>query len=154
MPSTARNGTAVKSEPLPTSPETKPPDEPSSSPTPEKKPDVGGDAIDGRLRVVKVKPENTSEINRCVITVSDESLTLRKNGSPRAVIIGLEGDGDIDGITAVSSSPQNVSVRRELIEGVKTRALFVVGSISKKAGLYQIKFDLPCGKKEVFVKVQ
>ena len=70
-------------------------------------------------------------------------------------MIGREDESaDLDGLTGTSTSPQNISVRRENLEGVKTRAIFVVRSISDKVGVYQIKFELPCGTKEIVVKVR
>ena len=61
---------------------------------------------------------------------------------------------DIDGLTAVSTSPDDISVRRESIEGIKGRAIFVVRSIGTRPGVYQVRFEMPCGKKEVVVKVR
>ena len=71
-----------------------------------------------------------------------------------AVIIGLDDDGELDGLTATANSPKNVSVVRKTIEGVTTRAIYVVKSISPNTGMYQIKFEMPCGKKEVLVRVK
>jgi hypothetical protein len=61
---------------------------------------------------------------------------------------------DLDGLTAVSTSPENVSIRRENIEGIKARAIFVLRSVSAKPGIYQVRFELPCGSKEIVVKVR
>ena len=36
----------------------------------------------------------------------------------------------------------------------KGRAVFDIRSISQNTGIYQVKFELPCGKKEVLVKVR
>ena len=70
------------------------------------------------------------------------------------MVVRRTDDGDIDGLTATSTSPQDVSVRREIIPGVKWTALFILKSESAKAGLFQVKFEAPCGKKNVVVKVQ
>jgi len=101
-------------------------------------------------------PENTdaATIKPCSITTSEPSLTLQGKGSELAVIIGTETDEDLTSLTAVSSSSVDVPVRREEIAAVKGRALFVVRAVSGKPGLYQISFALPCGKKDVEVRVR
>ncbi len=143
----------AKPEPQPSQAETKPADEPKPDPvTPEKKTEPASTTVNSRPRVVDSKP--TSEIKPCVITSTDESLSLKSGGSDVAVIIRGDGDGDLEGLTATSNSPKNISVHREPIEGVTSRAIFVVKSISPNAGMYQIKFEMPCGKKEMLVKVR
>ena len=111
--------------------------------------------IDGRPRVVEVKPTPTPtpEITPCTLTVSEESITLQNGGGDLAIIVGQAEDGDLEGLKAISTSPENITVRREVIEGVRTRALFVVRSITSKVGVYQVRFEMPCGKKEIVVKV-
>ena len=70
------------------------------------------------------------------------------------MIIGTEDDRDIDGIKATPSSDKDISVRREAIAGVKARALFVVKALAATPGLFQITFELPCGKKDLVVKIR
>ncbi|MEP6788349.1 MAG: hypothetical protein ABJB40_07960, partial [Acidobacteriota bacterium] len=79
---------------------------------------------------------------------------LQNSGGDLAVIVGLDGDGDVDGIKATASSPADIRVLREPIEGVKARALFVIRSTSSKGGIFQVKFELPCGTKSMVVKVR
>ena len=131
--------TGAKTEPIPTPADTTPAGETKSAPTPEKKPDETTD-----------KPV----ITPCRITVSEETISLQNGGGDLAVIVGLEGDGDVEGVTASASSPADIRVRREPIEGVKARALFVIRSISSKGGVFQVKFELPCGSKAIVVKVR
>jgi hypothetical protein len=95
----------------------------------------------------------TTEAKPCTLIASEESITLRQGGG-LAVIVRREDDNELEGLTAVSDGPENVIVSREMIVGVKTQALFILRSISSKAGAYQIRFELPCGKKEIVVKVQ
>ena len=98
-------------------------------------------------------PSNPVAVPPCKLTTSEETVTLRSDGSDLAVIVGRDDDKDMSGIKATSSSPQDIAVRREQIEGVKARALYVVHSVSAKAGVYQVTFELPCGKKDLVVKV-
>lgn len=132
----------------------------SKTPKPEPSPERNSEGTakppvepDARPRTVEPVPD-TPKIEPCTLTLSEESVTLQTGGGDLAIIVGTEGDGELDGITAVSSSPTDVNVRREFIAGVKTRAIFVLRSISSTVGLYQVKFAMPCGKKDVVVKVR
>ncbi len=145
--------TVAKPDPTPAQTDTKPADMPKPEASkPVKKADIPDLTGDSRPRIVDSKP--VAEIKPCTLTASDVILTLNKGGPNMAVIIGLDDDGELDGLTATSNSPKNVSVVRKPIEGVTTRGIFVVTSISSNTGIYQIKFEMPCGKKEVLVKVK
>ena len=102
----------------------------------------------------RYKTPNPPVIKPCKITLSEDTLSLNTSGGDLAVIVGLEDDSDLEEISAVSSSPEDVSVRREPISGVKARALYVVRSTSAKTGMYQVTFTLPCGKREMVVRVR
>jgi len=149
-----------KIEPSPTPAET----EPKASPTPTPIPKTGENSLtpnpettaqnrpvppNGRARVV-----DGAEVKPCTLTLDQETIAVQSGGNDRAVVVRRVDDGDIDGLTASSSSPQDLSVRREPIPGVKWTALFVLRSTSLKPGVFQIKFEAPCGKKEVSVRVQ
>ncbi|MEO7659834.1 MAG: tetratricopeptide repeat protein, partial [Pyrinomonadaceae bacterium] len=124
---------------------------PESKPTPSAPPDrVAGESrprrVEGAPAPVDIKP--------CKLTVSEERITLQNGGGDLAIVVGRDDDVDLDGLTAVSTSPNDVSIRREVITGVKARALFVVRSTSSRPGIYQVKFDMPCGTKELVVRVR
>ena len=93
-------------------------------------------------------------IKPCVLTASEPAITLQNSGGELAVIIGSETDEDLTSITAVSSSPEDIELRRQEIAAIKGRALFVVRSKSGKIGLYQLSFTMPCGKIGVEVRVR
>ena len=141
----------VKTEPTATPQPTPPPDAPKPS---DDKPKKLFPPVVITIPSSDAKPVDTAEAKPCIITASEESLTLENGGGDLALIIGVEGDSDLTGLTATTSSPADVSIRRELIGGVKSRAIFVVRSVSSKAGLYQVKFEMPCGAKVVVVKVR
>jgi hypothetical protein len=107
-----------------------------------------------RGRFSEFKPPRRAAIGPCKLRLSEETLTIRTGGGGLAVVVGLENDGDLEGLTAASTSPDDVSVRRENITGVRSRALFVVSSISGKTGVFQVKFELPCGSREIVVRVR
>lgn len=96
----------------------------------------------------------TPEIKPCTLIIRDETITFQNGNNDLAVIVRREDDGNLDGLTAVSSSSENITIKREKIEGLKAQAIFVVHSLGLKTGEYQIFFEMPCGKKEVSVKVQ
>lgn len=104
--------------------------------------------------VVLPTPQPTPEIKPCTLIVDIDNITIKSSEGVLAVIVRRDGDGELEELKAVSSSPEDVAVRRELIEGLKTQALFVLRSTSAKTGVYPVAFEMPCGKKEITVKVQ
>lgn len=96
----------------------------------------------------------TPEIKPCSLIVRDDNLTFQNGNNDLAVIVRRDDDGDLDGLTAVSSSPENITIKREKIEGLKAQAIFVVHSLGLKTSEYHIFFEMPCGKKEIAVRVQ
>lgn len=159
-PSTTKPaGTEAKTEPSPSpmsEPTTTPSPTPATTPAPttEKPVESQPAAEDVRPRIVETKPDAPPEVKPCKINVSEETINLKIGGGDLAMITGLDDDSDIDAITAVTSSPQDVAIRREQIAGMKTRALFVLRSISDRLGVYQVTFELPCGKRTVAVNVR
>lgn len=96
---------------------------------------------------------NKPEVRPCRLTVSEATVTLQTGGGDVAVVVGRTDDNELDGLTAVSTSPENVSVKRQIIEGMRTRALFVLHP-GDKAGVYQVRFEVPCGMREIVVRVR
>lgn len=100
-----------------------------------------------RPRVVEPK-----EAANCPITFSQENVSLLNNGGTIGILVGVEGDGDVKDMKAVSSSPGDVAVMLDPEIGGR-RAFYIIKSVSTKIGLYTITFETPCGKKEITVKV-
>jgi hypothetical protein len=128
-------------------------DESKSTPTTETKTENKPPAPVRRPRVV-IDGVPVGDVKPCILTLDQDSITVPNSGSDRAVIVRRVDDGDIEGLTAVSTSPEDVSVRREVIAGIRTSALFVLRSRSARPGMFQVRFEAPCGKKEVVVRVQ
>ena len=125
--------------------ETKPAEEPLKTPT-------DTTVAEGRPRVVRTT--EPVAIKPCTLTVSEETVTLQSGGGDLAVIVGRTDDlEELDGLTAVSTNPEQVYVRREQIAGVKARALFVLRP-GVRTGMFQVLFQMPCGKKEIVVRVR
>jgi tetratricopeptide (TPR) repeat protein len=137
------------------SPEATPHEEPAASPTPGPDLPASPDAGDSRPRMAEEKPSPTPDIKPCTLITSEDNITLKSGGGDLAVTLRRDDEeDDLDGLTAISNSPQNIAVRREIIEGMTARALFVIRSISSKTGIYQVRFEMPCGSKEIVVKVR
>lgn len=92
--------------------------------------------------------------NQCAVTLSDESISLESNGSELAVVVGIDQDIELTDIKGTSESEEDVTVRREIIGGIKGRALFVVRSVSSRKGTYKVNFTMPCGQKQLIVNVR
>jgi len=104
----------------------------------------------------EIPPAGTPSVSvpPCTLKLSEESITLVAGGGDLAIIVGRDDDADLQDLTAVSSSEADVSVRREEISGVKSRAIFVVRSLTQKTGLFQVTFTLPCGRRTLNIRVR
>jgi tetratricopeptide (TPR) repeat protein len=105
------------------------------------------DAGAGRPRVVAEK-----ETPKCSITFSQENVSLLNNGGGIGILVGIEGEGDIKELKAVSSSPADVTALLDPGIGGR-RAFYLIKSISTKTGMFTITFETSCGRKEIGVKV-
>ncbi len=127
----------------------------TQDPPPSPAPQSVSTATDSRPRLIDGVPTNPEGVVKpCSLTLDQETITVQSSGIDRAVVIRRSDDGDIEGLTATSSAPQDVNIRREPIPGVKWTALFILRSVTAKPGTFQVTFEAPCGKKEVTVKVQ
>jgi tetratricopeptide (TPR) repeat protein len=110
------------------------------------------DRVNLRPRVV-LGNEITEVPATCSINVSQEKVSLSADGGNIGILAGT-GKPDVS-VSARSSSPEDVEVAAEPeIEGITGRTFFVIRSVSKRVGVYQVWFEAPCGKKEVLVRVQ
>lgn len=91
---------------------------------------------------------------QCSIVLSQESVSLI-SGRQIGVLVVIQGEGKIDQLSVTSSSSQDITVSLEpdFVKG-SNRGFFNFKSISEKTGEFKITFELPCGKKEVLVKVR
>ena len=109
----------------------------------------------GRRRIIEGVEIKGDPLPTCSINSSENSLSVINNGGSVGIIVGIEGEGDIKDLKAVSSSPNDVQVTLEPeIAGLFGRRFYVIKSISRSLGVFQIKFDAKCGRKEVLVSVR
>lgn len=129
--------------------------QPAAAVDPEKKnTDDKPTVTEGRARIIQGAPTRNETIPPCTLTLDQETIALQGSGNDRAVVVRRTDDGDIEGLTGTSLSPDDIAIRREALPGVKWTALFVLRSISSKPGLFQVRFESPCGNKDVSVRVQ
>jgi hypothetical protein len=111
-------------------------------------------AAEGRPRIIDGKEVQMADVPPCEINVSQDSLSIINNGSI-GILVGIDGDGELKALKAVSSNPADVGVTLEPeIAGVSGRALYVVKSLNSTTGTYKVLFELDCGKKEITVTVR
>jgi tetratricopeptide (TPR) repeat protein len=109
---------------------------------------------EGRVRVVEGQPVQTADPTPCEMSVSQERVSLIRNGGTISVLVGVDS-GNLRSIRATSSSPSNISVAADSeVKGVEGRRLYVIKSLSENTGVYKVRFQLPCGTKEVTVTVR
>lgn len=119
-------------------------EEPAASPT-----DQRTDPPDATATI----PEEGSA-KRCYVGVSQENLTISGVDGSVALLVSVTEGVDVSTLRAASNS-EEVEVRREpLIAGIDDRVVYVLRSVSGKAGIYQVTFSAPCGKKTVNVSVR
>lgn len=111
-------------------------------------PDQSG--VNARPRIVPGAPIGPS----CALTLSNDTISLENNEGKFDVIVRAEDERDISALTATSSSPSDVYVRVEPTAGMTGRAHYVIRSISKNRGIFQVTFALPCGFKNLVVNVR
>jgi Flp pilus assembly protein TadD len=139
-------------EPVSTPPIPKPETTPSPEPTPTlevaKPVDNAGDS---RPRVIVTSTLPPAE---CIISLSQENVSLL-SGSQLGILVVLRGDVKINQLKAFSASPDDLTVNLEpdFIKG-SNRGFYNFRSVSGKIGEFKVTFELPCGKKEVLVKVR
>lgn len=141
----------VESSPMPT-PEPTPDDddEPKPVPTAAATPlPVSSPTPDARSRSRVVATGES-----CEFYVSEELMTLRSNGGGLALIVGRKDDGDITDLTVTPSNEDDILVRREMVAGVTSRAVYVISSKSGRPGLYYVRLDLPCARRDVVIQVR
>lgn len=110
-----------------------------------------------RPRVIiedKLKPP-AAENPQCKISVSQENISLINNGGSIGILVETEDSGAIEELTAVSSSPQDITaIREKELGAARGRVFFVIKSVSEKIGIYTVTIESPCGRKEIQIRVR
>jgi tetratricopeptide (TPR) repeat protein len=91
--------------------------------------------------------------NGCTFILSAGKLELTNSGGSASVIASLEGNTNLAGISAATTSWSDIIILRE----PQSRAdslKFTVTSISKTTGTYTVNFKSPCGAQELSVAVK
>ena len=110
---------------------------------------------DGRSRIVEGQPVNAVDVPQCTLRVSQDRVSLLNGGGIASVLVGVDEAGDLKAVRAVSSSPDDVGVEVDRnMNAVQGRRLYLIRSLSEKTGMFQVTFQLPCGRKEISVTVR
>jgi len=122
--------------------------------TPLKAPEDAPLDSSGRQRVVEGKEVTHDAPQPCTISVSQDTISVAAGSGSVGLLVSADS-GEVKDIKFASSSPKDIEVTAEPeIAGISGRALFLIKSVSSATGVYQVTFSLPCGKKEVQVKVR
>ena len=82
-------------------------------------------------------------------------MCLLNGGGIASVLVGVDEAGDLKAVRAISSSPDDVGVEIDRdMNTVQGRRLYLIRSLSEKTGMFQVTFQLPCGRKEISVTVR
>jgi tetratricopeptide (TPR) repeat protein len=138
--------------PTPTpSPETTP--QPTPGPTPEATPTPTPtpEQTTGPKPTARRRTEPKPDRGDCVFSLSENSLTIRPNGSA-IVTVTLDGLNSAGDIQPISSDWSNIAVFPEPATGGSFK--YTISSISKATGTFFITFKSPCGLKTLTVKVK
>jgi len=118
----------------------------------EPKPDtVAGGSTRRRL----VEGKEIISDQKCTIEVNQDTISLLSGGGSMSVLVAVSGEADAMEIKASSTSSRDIEIRSEPdVAGRAGRRFFVIKSIGYDAGVYQVNFESPCGKKVVTVHVR
>ena len=87
--------------------------------------------------------------------LSASTLELSNSGGSASVIASLEGNTNLAGISAATTSWSDIIVLREPQGSADTNSLkFTITSISKTTGTFTVNFKSPCGAQELSVTVK
>jgi hypothetical protein len=137
--------------PTPT-PEVSPDADPEPSPAPASERTL---IAENRPRFADTRPvPAAAQVKACKMTFNSEAVDLQPDGDEFAVIVARDDAAELGEISAVSSSPRDVSVKRQPLPGTKTQALFILRPLSERTGVFQITFEMACAKRDLTVRVR
>jgi tetratricopeptide (TPR) repeat protein len=117
--------------------------------------DPADSASAGQERPRYVKKPDDPVPPPCTVVVSEESVSLINDGGRVGILVGFDGEGDPAAIKAIPSSTADLDVSLvPEVAGISGRVFFIIRSVSKNVGLYEVAFEAPCGKRSVTVKVR
>jgi hypothetical protein len=96
-------------------------------------------------------PANSSS---CLISVSEDTLSIRNNGGSSIITITLMGWKGAGEVTAATSNWPDIAVFPEPKSATEAGAYkYSITSVSRNVGTYYVTFKSPCGEKLVEVRV-
>ena len=129
---------------------------PGAKPTPSAEPPAAAEprrveAIAGTVVAAGREPERRAEGDRCVLSVSESSLSIPASGGSGTITVSVNGPARV---TATTNNWPDIAVfaGSRGVEGGPVR--YTVVSVSKRAGTFAVNFKSPCGMKTVPVTVK
>lgn len=100
------------------------------------------------------REQRTADNTTCLISVSEDTLSIRNNGGSTIITITLMGWKGAGEVNAETSNWPDIAVFPEPKSSTEAGTYkYSITSVSKNAGTYYITFKSPCGEKLVEVKV-
>ena len=112
------------------------------------------DITTGAARTRVIEGRTVKEAPRCWIGLSQDNLSLINTGGTAGLLVRMSGEGKLEDVTAVSSSPSDIEVIYDPEISVRARRFYAIRSLSGAVGVYQITFSAPCGTKDLIVTVR
>jgi tetratricopeptide (TPR) repeat protein len=109
-----------------------------------------------------IRPENATAQapvapppRKCRIVSSQEQISLSGGGGSIGFFIDTGDPADLRTMKYFTSSPKDLSVRREpRLSSSDDRGFFIVRTLTRNPGTYQVVFEAACGRKEIVVNVR
>jgi tetratricopeptide (TPR) repeat protein len=101
-----------------------------------------------------VPEQRLVDSSACLISVSEDTLTIRNNGGSTIVTIKLMGWKGAVEVTAATSNWPDIAVFPEPKSTTEAGSFkYSINSVSRNVGTYYVTFKSPCGEKLVEVRV-
>ena len=99
-------------------------------------------------------PEQGTASDACLISLSEDTLSIRNNGGTFIItitLVGLKGAGEVSAVTANWSDIAVFPEPKSTTESGTFK--YSITSVSRNPGTFYVTFKSPCGEKLVEVKV-
>ena len=110
-----------------------------------------GEATAGTVVSAGREPERRIEGGRCMLSVSESSLSVRAGGGSNTITVSATGNARV---TATTNNWPDIAVFSESRGDGGGPVRYTVVSVSKRAGTFAVNFKSPCGVKTVPVTVK
>jgi tetratricopeptide (TPR) repeat protein len=108
-----------------------------------------------RPEIATAETPVTPPPRQCTIVSSQERISLSGGGGSIGFFIDTGDPADLRTMKYFTSSPKDLSVRREpRLSSSDDRGFFIVRTLTRNTGTYQVIFEAACGRKEIAINVR